>query len=98
MWASGLVTIGRANNACALFGTTSNASRSGHKIGPPAENAYAVDPVGVDTNTPSQPKVDTGRPSISMTTPSTPSRGPFSRLASLSAQPRLVTLPLARTA
>ena len=37
--ASGLVTIGRANNACALLGTTRMASRSGHNTGPPAENA-----------------------------------------------------------
>jgi hypothetical protein len=37
--ALGLVTIGRANSACALFGTTMMASRSGHTTGPPAEKA-----------------------------------------------------------
>ena len=67
MVASGLVTIGRANSAWALLGTTRIASRSGHTIGPPAENAYAVEPVGVDTSTPSQPNADTGRPSTSST-------------------------------
>ena len=36
---AGLVTIGRANSACALLGTTRIASRSGHTTGPPAENA-----------------------------------------------------------
>ena len=36
---SGLVTIGRANSAWALLGTTRIDSRSGHRIGPPAENA-----------------------------------------------------------
>ncbi|COW39438.1 Uncharacterised protein [Mycobacterium tuberculosis] len=51
----------------------------------------------MDTNTPSQPNADTGRPSISTTTPSTPSLGPFSRLTSLSAQPRLTMRPPWRT-
>src|SRR5690606_23708064 len=36
---SGLVTIGRANSAWALLGTTRMTSRSGHTTGPPAENA-----------------------------------------------------------
>jgi hypothetical protein len=53
------------------LGTTRIASRSGHTIGPPAENAHAVDPVGVATSTPSQPNADTGRPSTSSTAPST---------------------------
>jgi len=45
------------------LGTTRIASRSGHTPGPPAENAYAVDPVGVDTKKPRRtPNVDTGRP------------------------------------
>ena len=33
---AGLVTSGRANNACALLGITSMASSSGHTTGPPA--------------------------------------------------------------
>jgi outer membrane receptor protein involved in Fe transport len=37
--ALGLVTIGRANRAWALLGTTMMASRSGHTTGPPEENA-----------------------------------------------------------
>ncbi|CDC14567.1 unknown [Bifidobacterium pseudocatenulatum CAG:263] len=47
---------GRANRAWAANGTNCNAFTFGHMIGPPAENAYAVEPVGVDTITPSQPK------------------------------------------
>src|SRR5215213_434391 len=97
MAASGLVTIGRAKSAWALLGTTRMASRSGQTIGPPAENAHAVEPVGVATSTPSHPKADTGRPSTSSTAPRTPRRGPFSRLASLRAQPRLTIRPSTRT-
>ena len=52
---SGEITIGRANSACALLGTSNSASTCGHTSGPPAENAYAVDPVGVAHSTPSQP-------------------------------------------
>ena len=40
-------------------------STSGHTTGPPAENAYAVEPVAVAATTPSQPNVDSGRPSTS---------------------------------
>src|SRR4029453_16555546 len=58
----GAVTNGRANSACALIGTISNASTSGQTTGPPAENAYAVEPVGVAHTTPSQPHRDSGRP------------------------------------
>ncbi len=36
----------------------SRASTSGQTIGPPPENEYAVDPVGVDTTTPSHPNDD----------------------------------------
>ena len=46
-----------------------------------------MDPVGLDTRTPSQPNADTGLPSMATTTPSTPWWPPFSKLASLSAQP-----------
>src|SRR5690606_25939208 len=35
----GPVTRGSANRACALMGTMSSASTSGHTMGPPAENA-----------------------------------------------------------
>ncbi|SKU30897.1 Uncharacterised protein [Mycobacteroides abscessus subsp. abscessus] len=48
-------------------------------------------------STPSHPKADTGRASTSSTTPSTPSRGPFSMLTSLSAQPRSATSSPIRT-
>ena len=40
----GAVITGRLNSACALIGTSSNASTSGQTTGPPAENAYAVEP------------------------------------------------------
>ena len=35
----GDTTIGGANSACALIGTMSSASTSGHTTGPPAEKA-----------------------------------------------------------
>ena len=80
-------TMGRANSACALMGTTSSASTAGQTTGPPALKAYAVDPVGVAATTPSQPQRDSGRPSTSTTTSNMRSRTPFSTEASLRAQP-----------
>ena len=35
----GATTTGRANSACAAFGTSSSASTFGQTIGPPAEKA-----------------------------------------------------------
>ncbi len=93
----GEVTSGLANSACALIGTISSASTSGQTTGPPAEKAYAVEPVGVAHTTPSQPKPDTGRPSTSMTTSSMRSRDAFSTDASLSAQSVCTTRPSLRT-
>ena len=75
----GEMTSGPANRACALIGTSSIASTSGQTTGPPAENAYAVEPVGVAQTTPSHPTVDSGRPSISMITSSIRSRAPSRR-------------------
>src|SRR5262249_44451022 len=51
----GAVTRARPNRAWAEMGTRSKASTPGQTTGPPAENAYAVDPVGVAQMTPSQP-------------------------------------------
>ena len=82
----GPTTSGRANRAWAQIGTSSIASTSGHTTGPPAENAYAVEPVGVAITMPSQPQVDRGRPSISTTTSSMRSREAFSTVTSFSAQ------------
>ena len=81
----GLSTSGRAKSACALSGTTSIASTPGQTTGPPAEKAYAVDPVGVDTRTPSQAQRDSGRPSTSTSTSSIRSRDAFSIETSLTA-------------
>ena len=67
-------------------GTTAMASTPGQITGPPAEKLYAVAPVGVDTTIPSQPKVVSGRPSISTTTSIMRSRLAFSTVASFSAQ------------
>ena len=91
------MTSGPANRACALIGTISSASTSGQTTGPPAENAYAVDPVGVAHTTPSHPHRDSGRPSISVTTSIIRSRATFSTLASFSAQVVAVTVPFCRT-
>ena len=93
----GAATIGRANSACALIGTTSSASTVGQTTGPPAEKAYAVEPVGVAATTPSQPHRDSGRPSISTTSSSIRSRAAFSTLHSLSAQPVCTTRPSSTT-
>ena len=81
----GAVTSARLNRACGEIGTSSSASTSGQTTGPPAENAYAVEPVGVAQMTPSQPYRDSRRPSTSTRTSSMRSRAPFSTLASLSA-------------
>ena len=89
----GATTIGRANSACALSGTTVSASTPGHTTGPPALKLYAVEPVGVAQTTPSQPQRDSGRPSISTTTSSIRSRAAFSTLASLSANDSQTTSP-----
>ena len=88
----GETTIGPANSACALIGTSSSASTSGQTTGPPAENAYAVEPVGVAQTTPSHAHRDSGRPSISVTTSIIRSRAAFSTLASFSAQVPAVTV------
>src|ERR1700722_14056378 len=94
----GETTIGPANSACAEIGTISRASTSGQTTGPPAENAYAVDPVGVANTTPSQPQRDNGRPSTSMTRSSIRSLAAFSTVASLRAQVAAICPPLIRTA
>ncbi len=57
-------------------------------MGPPAENACAVEPVGVAHTTPSHPHRDSGRPSISSTTSSMRPASTFSAVASFSAHVR----------
>src|SRR5439155_25611788 len=82
----GEITSGRANSACALIGTTSSAWTEGHTTGPPAEKAYAVDPVGVAQTMPSPVQRDSGRPSTSTSVSSMRSREAFSTETSWSAQ------------
>ncbi len=89
----GASTRGRANRAWALIGATSRASTPGHRTGPPTENAYAVDPVGVEQIMPSQPHRDSGRLSTSTTHSSIRDRSTFSSDTSLRAQPRYVGSP-----
>ena len=62
-------------------------------IGPPVENAYAVDPVGVAHSRPSQPKRSSGRSSTATAISSIRSRLVRSSDASLSAHVRAVTVP-----
>ena len=81
------MTSGRANNACAASGTKSSASTSGHKMGPPALNACAVEPVAVEITTPSHPNVETGLPSTSTAISTVRRELARSTVASLSAQP-----------
>jgi len=75
----------------------SSASTSGQTTGPPAENAYAVEPVGVEHTTPSQPQRDSGRPSTSVITSTIRSRAAFSTVASFSAQVDTMAEPSLRT-
>ncbi|CAB4550180.1 unannotated protein [freshwater metagenome] len=96
--ASGFTTSGLAKSACALNGTTNSASTDGQTTGPPAEKAYAVDPVGVDMTTPSQPKLESGCPSISRTTSSIRSLAFFSTVASFRAQVLKTSWPSTKTA
>lgn len=46
-------TSGRNDRLRGHIGTSTTALKEGCTIGPPAEREYAVDPVGVDTITPS---------------------------------------------
>ena len=62
--------------------------------GPPAEKAYAVEPVGVDISTPSQAQRDSGRPSTSTSTSSIRSRDAFSTDTSLTAYEDHTTAPV----
>ena len=50
---SGGTTSGLTFNVCGQIGTIVIASSDGCKTGPPADNPYAVEPVGVDTIKPS---------------------------------------------
>ncbi len=81
-----MTTSGSVNSAWAEIGTRRSASTSGHTMGPPAENEYAVDPVGVARMTPSQPNAETGRESTPRTTSIIRDFEVFSTVASLSAQ------------
>lgn len=49
---SGTIT-GRFVNICGQIGVIQSASTFGKMIGPPADNEYAVEPVGVETMRPS---------------------------------------------
>ena len=84
------MTRGRAKTAWALLGTTRTASTAGHTIGPPALKAYAVEPVGVEHNTPSQPNAVNRSPSTSIATSRIRSREDFSSDASFRAQVRTI--------
>ncbi len=47
------IVIGRFDSVCGHTGTIANTDSAGCRIGPPAESAYAVEPVGVATIRPS---------------------------------------------
>ena len=82
----------REKSAWAEIGRTTRASTSGHTTGPPAENAYAVEPVGVAQIKPSQPHLEIGRPSISKNS-STIVACSLSTVTSLSAHPFAISCP-----
>src|SRR6266700_2722876 len=56
-------TSGRTASVCGQIAATTMASTLGTTIGPPAESAYAVDPVGVATTMPSDEYCPTSSPS-----------------------------------
>ena len=47
------MATGRLESVCGEMGTSATAERPGCRMGPPAESAYAVDPVGVAAMMPS---------------------------------------------
>ena len=47
------ITIGRTDKLCGAIGVITKLSESGIMIGPPQLKEYAVDPVGVETISPS---------------------------------------------
>ena len=48
---SSFSTIGRFDSVCGATGTSSKPASDGYRIGPSADSAYAVEPVGVATMT-----------------------------------------------
>jgi hypothetical protein len=50
-------TKGLFDIVCGEIGVKTNPSKSGDRIGPPADSEYAVDPFGVDNISPSAAKV-----------------------------------------
>src|SRR5207302_1131664 len=62
--ADGGSTSGRIASVWGDTGVTTMDSTVGTTTGPPADSEYAVDPVGVDTTTPSAPYAPIGSPSI----------------------------------
>ena len=48
------ITIGRLDSECDAIGTNTMPFKVGCNNGPPADNEYAVDPVGVETIKPSE--------------------------------------------
>ena len=70
---------------CAATGVTTVPATDGDTIGPPAENEYAVEPVGVATITPSAENVVTYVSSTSTASPIRRCRALFSTMTSFSA-------------
>ena len=80
-----LSMIARLNVECGAAGITSSPSTVGDTIGPPAEYAYAVEPVGVAMTTASAAYRTNGCPSTTTSTAATLSPGMRTRATSLNA-------------
>ena len=89
-----LTLTGRADSVCGLSGTSVSAGTAGCRIGPCAESAYAVEPVGVATMMPSaRSGRRIRRRRASSNSISRPCE-PLPITASLSAMVRSIDLPL----
>ena len=86
-------TIGRFERSCGAIGTTTQPAMPGCRIGPPAESAYAVEPVGEPTIRPSARRLATNSPSISIFSSTMPAVAPRLTITSLRAKPSKIVAP-----
>src|SRR5712691_4912384 len=89
-------TSGRTARVCGQMAATTMASTLGTTIGPPADSAYAVEPVGVATTIPSAEYCPTSSPSTDTRSRITRATPPLCTTASFntigSATPTLLVL------
>ena len=79
------ITIGRKLSECGQIGVMTIASIEPSRIGPPADRLYAVEPVGVETISPSPTQLATRSPSTAIFSSITRKGGPAVTKTSLTA-------------